>query len=589
MITKVAVENLRGVCRSIDFTSRLSLLTGPNGAGKSTIMDGIQFSVKGTMPGQSAKDNELFTACATGSEMTGAVSFDQGENLISRSLSRDAKGTTSHQGFFSGSKTMKKAALNAVIEQAMPISIVNLSSAFWALSEAKQIAELAKYYNGKDFTNDSIKAAFLADYLPKSTLGLTQFELLAQIEDKIKQDKSQHTATIKASGETIKSLSLQKDEIERPAGTLSEVAAEIAGLKLTASQIRANLESHGKKKGQKEAWENELKAAESALAALVTVGEDGEPEPLKTAKIYQWEMDRCRDEKAKALVQVDQQLVDFAKKVLAGMETAGCDCCPVMILPKQQIKACTPKVVDMAALETEFNQFKTLHAKAVEAERLEKVIAALAVDKRGEIDLSGEIDTAADNIAARLEELGQIEKALSRLADIDSSIEGVRLNKVNAEVGLEEAKKGEKKVAAIRKGMMGAVFAPVTTAINAYLPAGHAVVEVDDTNHLFIGWMLDGRAMPTPRCSLSGGEKAQFDPAMALAMLNLEQTPGAKLLLLEAAEMSRGSLSTFCESLANNTGDDVQVIVAAWSEAAAPIMPMPGWDVIELEYQEVAL
>ena len=288
MIKAIAVKNLRGISRSMAINNRLTLFTGPNGAGKSTMLDGIHFALKGTLPGQSAKDGEMWSACATGDEMTTGVSFDAGGS-ISRSLVKGAKGVTSHQGVINGSgPVLKKAALNALADQNLPCSVVSLVN-FWCLSEAKQIAYLARFYDGAEYSILNIKVKFKAEFLPKGDPG-TQFDLLASIQDIVKSKKAAHTATIAGSENTIKSLSEQKDGINRPAGTLHDIEAEIASLKTTASQIRANLETFGKNKAKKEAWEQEEKTSREMVDELKKEAVTLQGEPLKTSKIYEWEM-----------------------------------------------------------------------------------------------------------------------------------------------------------------------------------------------------------------------------------------------------------------------------------------------------------
>ena len=579
MITAIAVNNMHGISRSLA-VGRLTLLTGPNGAGKSTMLEGVDFALKGTIPGQSGKDNELFAACSTGEEMMAGVTIG-GRGAVNRYLVRDKKGTVSHQGHIGDANMLKKPPLNAVIEQAVPLSVVSLAG-FWALSENKQIADLARYYTGEEYSQEKIRGQFAAAFLPKSDAP-TQFELLALIQDRVKTKKSEYTATIAGAENTIKTLSAQKDAIERPAGNLADIETEIASLRQTASQIRANLEKFGRDKANKEAWDREKKEADEALAGLKSVvGPDGNPE-LKSSKIYEWEMNRCRDEKAKSKVTADQQLVDFAKKILAGMETAGCDACPVMILPKQTIKASTPKTVDLVALEAEFKRYQELHKKALEAERLEIKLTTLSNDPRKNIDLSTEHAQASDSISARIDELTNQKELLSNLATIETSIEATRTGKVEAEEKLVETKKAEASIKKIRAGMMAEIFGPVTAAVNRFLPSGEAVVSATDDGHLFVGWQIEGRSLPTPHCSLSGGEKAQFDPAMGLGLLSLEGEGKDKLLLIEAAEMTRTSLRQFCATLAG-ADDNVQVIVATHTDGEAPLAAIEGWDVVELGY-----
>ncbi len=426
-------------------------------------------------------------------------------------------------------------------------------------------------------------AKFPAELCPKPfSAEAAPLAILDLLSAKIAQKKSEYAATAKSADQTIASLSEQKQRVTVPAGTLGVVQTDIAALRKTASEIRANLSKVGANKAKYDAW---IKEKAQVVARDEELRVKLPPGGLKTVKIYQWEMDRVRNEIAKAQGSGDQKMIDFAQKILDGMALAGCDSCPVTMLVKQQIKA--TKAVDIAPLQEELGQWSELRNLADEVERLDATLTRLANDPRGKLspEQQSETEQAAEQIAARLEQLQADEIALNRVADLNAAIERTRLGKAEAEDGQVKVKEAEKMLKELRRKFAATIFEPVKAAVDRFLPSGFVVIGIDEGDTLRIGWHLPGRATATPRGSLSGGELAQFEPAFALGLLDLQQLGGQVtdvILTIETAEMSRDNLRRFCAALAE-TPENVQVIVSTWSDSEVAPPMFEGWETIVLQ------
>jgi hypothetical protein len=96
---------------------------------------------------------------------------------------------------------------------------------------------------------------------------------------------------------------------------------------------------------------------------------------------------------------------------------------------------------------------------------------------------------------------------------------------------------------------MQTVTSAMAAKMNAVLPMGSAVIEIRDDGTLFIGWNNGKGTTSYP--SLSGGEKAAFDPALCKAL-------GGTILLVEAAEIDDSHLT---DALRKYEASGMQVIV----------------------------
>lgn len=108
---------------------------------------------------------------------------------------------------------------------------------------------------------------------------------------------------------------------------------------------------------------------------------------------------------------------------------------------------------------------------------------------------------------------------------------------------------------------------PMAARMNEVLPAGEAVIRIDDDGSVFIG-MKSGQKT-VPYAGLSGGEKAAFDPALCKAL-------GGTVLIVEAAELDQDHLTEALEKYATT---DIQTLV---SSCHIPNETPEGWKVVGL-------
>ena len=147
----------------------------------------------------------------------------------------------------------------------------------------------------------------------------------------------------------------------------------------------------------------------------------------------------------------------------------------------------------------------------------------------------------------------QIEETRSSNAELDTDIQA--LKEELAELKGQKAKAVAGSVDAIREKM------------DAVLPEGKTVFEIDDAGGISIGWKI-GKTVK-PYRGLSGGEKVVFDGALANAL-------GAGMLIYEAAEADGGRLEDLLLLLADS---ERQIVINTW---AAPGDVPDGWTVTEV-------
>ena len=577
IMDKIILENVRGLNKTIPLHNR-TLLLGANGAGKTTILHALGFALKGIFGNLSKKDGDVWAKVATDEQMK--VEVFQGNNSLVRQLTRSGK-TTKHSGSINDGSTHTKSGLIGAIENtSFDVELVSLSS-FWSLSDAKKIAYLTKFYTGNAITAKTINDDFPKEFQAKDD---SLFDLLIKIEDKIKKQKSSSTSIIKSSEGNIKALSAQKNEIECPAGNLNDIQKEIDALNQTLLQINRNTTEAVKNKTNFTAWKEETETNLEAIAKI-----QRENSFLKDAKIYNWEINRCRDEEKKALQAPNEQLLSFAQKMLDAalkigcMDDEKCKSCPLIMAPKAQIKKCKPLSIDFDALKEELEKFKNLRDAANDFERLNRKRISLLNNPRSKLITNENIEThdAVESMTLSINTLIAKKELLVRSNDLDVSIEKIRLEKVKSEDLLEKAKESEKTLKKTRKKLTTAIFSPIKNAVDNHIPLKESFFGFDANDTLLIGWKL--RKTITPRDSLSSGEQAQFDVAMALGIIDIIDNDKQKIITIEAAEIDKENLIKFCDSL-QNAPDDVQIIAATWVKDEEMLSNIKGFEFVHLEY-----
>ena len=574
---KIILENVRGLNKTIPLHNR-TLLLGGNGSGKTTILEALGFALTGAFGNLSKKDGDVWAKVATGDQMKVKV-FEKDNSLV-RQLTRTGK-TTKHSGSINHGVMHTKSGLIGAIENTVfDVELVSLSS-FWSLSDAKKIADLSKFYTGDAITSGTINDSFPKEFQAKDN---SLFDLLIKIEDKIKKQKSSSASTIKSSEGNIKALSAQKNEIECPAGNLNEIQKEIDGLNQTLLQINRNTAEAVKNKTNFTAWQEETRVNGEAIKQI-----HQENSHLKDSKIYNWEINRCRDEEKKALRAPNEQLLNFAQKMLDAAVKIGCTTdakcksCPLIMAPKMQVKKCKPQSTDFDALKEELEKFKKLRDAAKDIERLDLKRISLLNDPRSKLitDKNIEAHDAVESMNLSINSLLAKKELLTRSNDLDISIEKIRLEKIKAAELLEKTKDSEKTLKKTRKELTTAIFGPIKKAVDNHIPSKESFFGFDANDNLLIGWKL--RDTITPRDSLSSGEQAQFDVAMALGIIDIIDNDKQKIITIEAAEIDKENLVKFCDSL-QGAPSGVQIIAATWVQDKEMLNSIRGFEFVNLEY-----
>ena len=152
----------------------------------------------------------------------------------------------------------------------------------------------------------------------------------------------------------------------------------------------------------------------------------------------------------------------------------------------------------------------------------------------------------------------QIEKARVDRDPLDKRIAEIKDEKVNL--------KTEKTLS------LSGTAGKLQNEITKLLPDGEAILRIDEEG-LFIG--LKRAAGVTPYLSLSGGEKAFYDAALANALLG--NSPN-KIIIGEMAEVDADKMSTFLKEI-TEVHPDVQFV---FNSCHAPKEIPEGWKVTEL-------
>lgn len=570
MIDKIKLLRFKGFERSVD-VGPLTLLVGPNGTGKSSIMEAAQLALTGKITGHAEVDGTMWREFATGDVMMTGV-YGSGFT-VERSLTRVGD-KTRHSGAVNGTPR-KKAEMDVAIESATGgVAVVSMQR-FWGFSEAQQVRGLAKYYQGA-VSIAGINAQF-AEGVRLKELPTSYPEFFDALAEAIKEQKSGLTTKAKGADLAIESLGKQKVSIERPAGTLAEVQKELTSLKQTASMIRVDPEAYKRNVAAWDAWQKEKNAVMAHLALYSS-------QSLLGLDEYQTQRDELVGKLARIAAPLEtpcpggtREHAESLGRIRAGMISAGCDACPVLLLVKKEQRALIPGQPAAPADASESKvtveiQLRVVDEKIKKRQSMDQAQANLdriLADPRGTRPKQDpEKEKAAAGIAARQAVLEGHEKLFQRLADLTASIERTRSDKVTAEASLTTVKEAEKKLQGIRKQILGEIFTPIIEAVNDYLPSGVCHVGFDTSDHLVIGWTIDD--VFRQRDVLSGGEKALFDPAFALGLMALEPiNTGLRLLLIEAAEVDDRNITVFLDRLSMFRGERVQIIVSTWVQVSA--------------------
>lgn len=156
----------------------------------------------------------------------------------------------------------------------------------------------------------------------------------------------------------------------------------------------------------------------------------------------------------------------------------------------------------------------------------------------------------------------------TKVQGLAESAEKIRAEVAQLRAKIEAEKEGlaklvDKKTLAVKR-----VLLKVMEKMNAVLPAGEAILRIDDSGGLFVGWR-DDEKKPVAYSALSGGEKVAFDQALVRAL-------GGTVLIVEAAELDPERLH---EALDRYGKTGLQVLVSSCHE---PTNYPDGWKAARL-------
>jgi len=183
------------------------------------------------------------------------------------------------------------------------------------------------------------------------------------------------------------------------------------------------------------------------------------------------------------------------------------------------------------------------------------------------------IQNKIDGLKSAISELRKNEKLFLKAQGIDEAIEKMRLDLLKSESQIEATKEEIVKLQMRKAAAVSETAKMLSAAMSKVLPAGKAVFNVDDNGNSQIGWLIQG-AKISPYEGLSGAEKAQFDVALAYALLADSK---CKVLVLEGSEIDSDHLSDFLNHL-SDTNPEAQIIVNHWSNPKASLSET--WNII---------
>jgi cell division septum initiation protein DivIVA len=185
------------------------------------------------------------------------------------------------------------------------------------------------------------------------------------------------------------------------------------------------------------------------------------------------------------------------------------------------------------------------------------------------MDSPMDIDLLKSQLAGIIEKgklLRTDEAKFLKAQGLEEECEKAKQEVIDQEAELEKLKAQLSGFVEAKNNAVGKSIQSITEKMAEVLPEGMPVFELTEEG-LIIGWEYDGRYRPYE--GLSGGEKVQFDLAMAHVLK-------AGVLIMEAAEVDNKSL---IETMGMLSQVDKQIII---STCHAPDVISDGWLHIDL-------
>jgi len=342
MIAKVMAKGFKG----LEFEqplSRLNLFVGPNGAGKSARAETAVLAVNGCLPGGPKQPGALLDAYGSAEKMFVGVELSDHTHLMRRYVRGESGGGTSQV-----MKDRKKCTPAEYAKALAGITVFDLRG-FLSLSDQEK--------------QDMIFSLFPPDGDIRELDG--KIEALKAKRDKIAAD-------IRAIEGTIKRLAGARAQIQLPAGSLSELTEQIAGVEKELAEARENLKDQ-------EIAEAEARAADAARAQARLEAEQamdaaakvppsavsGEPAFLPESPGFPERPPVVPAAVRDPIPGVDYQTsytaggildpignsddghdpVESIQSIIATMRNAGCDACAAVLVAKRELRKHARKAV----------------------------------------------------------------------------------------------------------------------------------------------------------------------------------------------------------------------------------------------------
>jgi hypothetical protein len=148
-----------------------------------------------------------------------------------------------------------------------------------------------------------------------------------------------------------------------------------------------------------------------------------------------------------------------------------------------------------------------------------------------------------DGLRAAIKDAREAERILIKANTLAEQVEKARVDRDPFEKRITEIKEEKAKLKTQKTTSLSGVAAKLQGEITKLLPDGEAVLRIDDDG-IFIG--LKREKGITPYLSLSGGERAFYDAALANALLGDSQN---KIIVGEVAEVDSGRMSTLLKEI----------------------------------------
>lgn len=292
MIQRIMGRNIKGL--EIDQPlQRLNLFVGENGVGKSARADALTLALLGYVPGVAKKNGDILARYGVGDKMFVGCELDDRTHLLRR-YSRNDRGEVSQELLIN-----RRAAKKEEFAVALSGHRVFDLQAFLDLSDAKKI--------------DWVFGLFP----PSEELGRIEEELQAKTAA-----LNAASSRIRTLQSTIERLSAARSNSTVPAGTLSEVSAEITATEQRLANANAELMAirldAAKDQGQQQA-----KVNYDALRQ-------------EDAKVRDEQFSRMQQ--AKVTPGRPPDPCEVVQQILEAMKAAGCDSCVAAMVAKRALK-----------------------------------------------------------------------------------------------------------------------------------------------------------------------------------------------------------------------------------------------------------